>query len=188
MSNLQTYYHFKLDFQKVDQHIGGKWLICNGVFWCLPVSIASRLKMTLNVETYLFNLKSILILGYCFAASVVLNSKRVRNMGCFSVFHFANIQNIHFEVDFNPILKVFIASTFRCFFFSIEYQTFWVDWWSCNNSLYIWSGVSGCNPDRGHQNVLNISLCRISNDHIHHILLASAYVCFSFRGFYLWTP
>ena len=24
MSNLQTYYHFKLDFQKVDQH---KWLI-----------------------------------------------------------------------------------------------------------------------------------------------------------------
>ena len=27
MSNLQTYYHFKLDFQKVDQHIGGKWLI-----------------------------------------------------------------------------------------------------------------------------------------------------------------
>ena len=27
MSNLQTYYHFKLDFQKVDQHIGGKLLI-----------------------------------------------------------------------------------------------------------------------------------------------------------------
>ena len=27
MPNLQTYYHFKLDFQKVDQHIGGKWLI-----------------------------------------------------------------------------------------------------------------------------------------------------------------
>ena len=27
MSNLQTYYHFKLDFQKVDQHIGGKWLV-----------------------------------------------------------------------------------------------------------------------------------------------------------------
>ena len=26
MSNLQTYY-FKLDFQKVDQHTGGKWLI-----------------------------------------------------------------------------------------------------------------------------------------------------------------
>ena len=23
MSNLQTYYHFKLDFQKVDQHTGG---------------------------------------------------------------------------------------------------------------------------------------------------------------------
>ena len=27
MSNLQTYYDFKLDFQKVDPHIGGKWLI-----------------------------------------------------------------------------------------------------------------------------------------------------------------
>ena len=27
MSNLQTYYHFKLDFQKVLQHTGGKWLI-----------------------------------------------------------------------------------------------------------------------------------------------------------------
>ena len=24
---LQTYYDFKLDFQKVDQHTGGKWLI-----------------------------------------------------------------------------------------------------------------------------------------------------------------
>ena len=24
MSNLQTYYHFKLDFQKVDQQTGGK--------------------------------------------------------------------------------------------------------------------------------------------------------------------
>ena len=27
MSNLQTYYHFKLDFRKVDQHTGAKWLI-----------------------------------------------------------------------------------------------------------------------------------------------------------------
>ena len=27
MSNLQTHYHFKLDFQKVDQHAGGKLLI-----------------------------------------------------------------------------------------------------------------------------------------------------------------
>ena len=27
MSNLLTYYHFNLEFQKVDQHIGGKWLI-----------------------------------------------------------------------------------------------------------------------------------------------------------------
>ena len=27
MSNFQTYYHFILDFQKVDQHTGGKGLI-----------------------------------------------------------------------------------------------------------------------------------------------------------------
>ena len=27
MSNSQTYYHFKLDFQKVDQHTGHKWLV-----------------------------------------------------------------------------------------------------------------------------------------------------------------
>ena len=27
MSNLQTYYHVKLNLQKVDQHTGGKWLI-----------------------------------------------------------------------------------------------------------------------------------------------------------------
>ena len=27
MSNVHTYYHFKLDFQKVDQHTGGKLLI-----------------------------------------------------------------------------------------------------------------------------------------------------------------
>ena len=27
MSNLQSYYHFKLDLQKVNQHTGNKWLI-----------------------------------------------------------------------------------------------------------------------------------------------------------------
>ena len=27
MSNLQIHYHFKIYFQKVDQHAGGKWLI-----------------------------------------------------------------------------------------------------------------------------------------------------------------
>ena len=27
MSNLQTNYHFKLDFHKVEQQTGGKWLI-----------------------------------------------------------------------------------------------------------------------------------------------------------------
>ena len=27
MSNLQTYHHFKLDFQNFDQHTEGKWLI-----------------------------------------------------------------------------------------------------------------------------------------------------------------
>ena len=26
MSNLQIHYHFKLDFQKVDQHSGVQWL------------------------------------------------------------------------------------------------------------------------------------------------------------------
>ena len=26
-SNLQTHHHLKLDFQKVDQHTGGKWLV-----------------------------------------------------------------------------------------------------------------------------------------------------------------
>ena len=26
MSNLQTHYNFKLDFRKLDQHTGGKWL------------------------------------------------------------------------------------------------------------------------------------------------------------------
>ena len=27
LSNLQTYYHFKLDFQDADLHTGGEWLI-----------------------------------------------------------------------------------------------------------------------------------------------------------------
>ena len=27
MSNLQTYYHFKIDFHKMEQHTEGKWLI-----------------------------------------------------------------------------------------------------------------------------------------------------------------
>ena len=27
MSNLQIHYHFKLEFQNVDQHTGGKWPI-----------------------------------------------------------------------------------------------------------------------------------------------------------------
>ena len=27
MSNLQNHYHFKLDFQKVDQYTGDNWLI-----------------------------------------------------------------------------------------------------------------------------------------------------------------
>ena len=27
MSNLQAYYNSKLDFPKLDQHTGGKWLI-----------------------------------------------------------------------------------------------------------------------------------------------------------------
>ena len=27
MSNVHTYYYLQLDFQKVEQHTGGKWLI-----------------------------------------------------------------------------------------------------------------------------------------------------------------
>ena len=27
MSDLQTYYNFKIDYQKMDKHTGGKWLI-----------------------------------------------------------------------------------------------------------------------------------------------------------------
>ena len=27
VSNLQTHHHFKRDFQNVDEHAGGKWLI-----------------------------------------------------------------------------------------------------------------------------------------------------------------
>ena len=47
ISNLQTYYHFIQDFQKVDQHTGGKWLI-HGTkrrqdkAWNSPVEYPSR--------------------------------------------------------------------------------------------------------------------------------------------------
>ena len=50
MSNLQTYYNFKLDFQNLDQQTGGKWLIhgtkrrraisCKA--WNSPVEYPSR--------------------------------------------------------------------------------------------------------------------------------------------------
>ena len=30
MSNLQTYYHFKIDFQKVDQHTGPGQVVTSG--------------------------------------------------------------------------------------------------------------------------------------------------------------
>ena len=50
MSNSQTYYNFKLVFQKVDEHTGGKWLIhgtkrrkdnqCKA--WNSPVEYPSR--------------------------------------------------------------------------------------------------------------------------------------------------
>ena len=33
---LQTHYHFKLDFQKVDQRKGGKWLI-HGTITCMYI-------------------------------------------------------------------------------------------------------------------------------------------------------
>ena len=41
MSKLQTYYHFKLDFQKVDQHTGGKWLI-HGIKSCKDNQLQSQ--------------------------------------------------------------------------------------------------------------------------------------------------
>ena len=50
ISNLQTHHHFKLDFQKVGQNTGGKWLIhgtkhhktisCKA--WNSPVEYPSR--------------------------------------------------------------------------------------------------------------------------------------------------
>ena len=50
MSILQTHYYFKLDFENVDQHTGGKWLIhdtkhawtigCKA--WNSPVKYPSR--------------------------------------------------------------------------------------------------------------------------------------------------
>ena len=46
MSNSQTHYHFKLDFQKVDEHTGGKWLI-NGTKRCKDNQLQS---MELPVE------------------------------------------------------------------------------------------------------------------------------------------
>ena len=33
MSNLQNHYHFKLNFQRVDRHTGGKWSI-HGIKHC----------------------------------------------------------------------------------------------------------------------------------------------------------
>ena len=49
MSNLQTHYHFKLDFQKLHQHTWGKWLIHgtkhhkdNQKAWTPPAKYISR--------------------------------------------------------------------------------------------------------------------------------------------------
>ena len=47
MSNFQTYYHFKLDFQKVDQHTGGKWLIHNVYLMFDIISVRYKEKGTL---------------------------------------------------------------------------------------------------------------------------------------------
>ena len=41
MTNLQHHYHFKLDFQNVDQHTGGKWLIHRQA-WNSPLGYLSR--------------------------------------------------------------------------------------------------------------------------------------------------
>ena len=46
MSNLPTFYHFKLDFPKVDQHTGGKWLI-HGTKCCKDNQLQS---LTMNSQ------------------------------------------------------------------------------------------------------------------------------------------
>ena len=61
MSHLQTYYHFKLDFQKVDQHTGGKWLI-HGTK-CRKDNQLQSLE--------LFNTLSIEHMAYIFAANIL---------------------------------------------------------------------------------------------------------------------
>ena len=51
MSNWQTYYHFKLDFQKVDQHAGGTWLIHgNTNHWELCVNVYKGVRLCLWVD------------------------------------------------------------------------------------------------------------------------------------------
>ena len=50
MPNLQTYYHFKLDFQKADQHTGGKWLI-HGT----KRRKVNQLQLKLNIENFAFS-------------------------------------------------------------------------------------------------------------------------------------
>ena len=52
MSNLQAHYHFKLDVKKVDQHIGGEWLMHDTkrhndnqlIAWNSPVEYPSRVR------------------------------------------------------------------------------------------------------------------------------------------------
>ena len=72
---------------------------------------------------------------------------------------------------------------------TVEHQVLWFDWWSCNNSSYIiCSELSGCNPNRRHQNLINNSFCRISRGQQQHSpYTASVEVCFSPRAFSLWT-
>ena len=61
MSHLQTYYHFKLDFQKVDQHTGGKWLIHG-----------TKCRKNNQLQSLeLFNTLSIEQMAYIFAANIL---------------------------------------------------------------------------------------------------------------------
>ena len=154
--------------------------IGNGGFRCLPVSIASRWELTLNLAIHFLNMASILIVIYGSAASVVLNSEYVRSIGCFSMFLVSFRQDSEYWFWSKVLISdrnLLISSTFRSHCFSnifstlmdcntsrtVEHQVLWFDWWSCNNSLYIiCSGLSGCNPNRRHQNLINNSFCRIS--------------------------
>ena len=78
MSNLQTYY-FKLDFQKVDQHTGGKWLI-HGTKRCKDNQLQS-------LEPKLFNqMKNVISLNLVWEWNCLGNSVRINILDVYTAF------------------------------------------------------------------------------------------------------